>query len=62
MAFELEGEGSVEKVINKGGELGFISDAFLFDNKRFRIAPPLTINDDEISESIELVRKALNEL
>ncbi|MCD6556211.1 MAG: aspartate aminotransferase family protein [Bacteroidales bacterium] len=62
LAFELEGEGSVEKVINKGVELGFISDAFLFDNKRFRIAPPLTITDDEISISVELVRKALDEL
>ncbi len=60
LAFELEGEGSVEKMINKGVELGFISDAFLFDNKRFRIAPPLTITDDEIKESIDLVIKALN--
>ncbi len=62
LAFELEGEGSVEKVINKGVELGFISDAFLFDNKRFRIAPPLTISDEEISESIDLLVRALNEL
>ncbi|MCF6366187.1 MAG: aspartate aminotransferase family protein [Bacteroidales bacterium] len=60
LAFELEGSETVEKVINKGVELGFISDPFLFDNKRFRIAPPLTITDDEISESVELVIKALN--
>jgi len=62
LAFELKGENSVEKVINKGVELGFISDAFLFDNTRFRIAPPLTITDDEISISVELVRNALNDL
>jgi len=62
LAFELKGENSVEKVINKGVELGFISDAFLFDNTRFRIAPPLTITDGEISESVDLVKKALDEL
>lgn len=62
LAFELEGEGSVEKIINKGVELGFISDAFLFDNTRFRIAPPLTITDDEIHESVKLVKRAFEEL
>ncbi|NOZ33993.1 MAG: aspartate aminotransferase family protein [Chlorobi bacterium] len=62
LAFELEGEGSVEKVINKGIELGFISDAFLFDNTRFRIAPPLTITNNEIFESVELIKKALDKL
>lgn len=62
LAFELEGSGAIEKVINKGVELGFISDPFLFDNTRFRIAPPLIITDDEIYESIDLVREALDEL
>jgi len=60
LAFELTGSDAVEKVINKGVELGFISDPFLFDDKRFRIAPPLTITDDEIYESIKLVKEALN--
>jgi len=60
LAFELEGADAVEKVINKGVELGFISDPFLFDNKRFRIAPPLTITDDEINISINLVKEALD--
>ncbi len=62
LAFELEGENSVEKVINRGVEIGFISDAFLFDNTRFRIAPPLNITDSEISETVELVEKALDEI
>ncbi len=60
LAFELEGADAVENVINKGVELGFISDPFLFDNKRFRIAPPLTITDDEINLSINLVKEALD--
>jgi len=62
LAFELDGFDSVAKVIDKGIELGFISDPFLFDNTRFRIAPPLTITDDEISESIILVKKALDSI
>lgn len=62
LAFELDGADSVNKVISKGIELGFISDPFLFDNARFRIAPPLTITDEEIQLSIELVIKALNTL
>ena len=62
LAFELESSDAVEKVINKGIELGFISDPFLFDNTRFRISPPLTITDDEINKSIELVRQALDDL
>ncbi len=59
LAFELKGEGSVEKVIEKGVELGFVSDAFLFDDTRFRIAPPLTITDEEILFSVDLVKQAL---
>ncbi len=62
LAFELEGSDAVEKVINKGIELGFISDPFLFDNTRFRIAPPLTITDDEIHKSIGMVKRALDGL
>ena len=60
LAFELDGSDSVEQVINKGVELGFISDPFLFDNTCFRIAPPLTITDSEIQKSIELVKQALD--
>ncbi len=60
LAFELDGSDAVEQVINKGVELGFISDPFLFDNTCFRIAPPLTITDAEILESIELVKQALD--
>ncbi len=60
LAFELSSPEAVEKVISKGIELGFISDPFLFDNKRFRISPPLTISDSEINESIRLVKEALD--
>lgn len=62
LAFELTGTGAAEKLINKGIELGFVSDAFLFDNSRFRIAPPLTITENEIKESIDMVLRGLGEL
>ncbi len=60
LAFELSSSEAVEKMISKGIELGFISDPFLFDSKRFRISPPLTISDSEINESIKLVKEALD--
>jgi acetylornithine/succinyldiaminopimelate/putrescine aminotransferase len=62
LAFEIEGEGSVHKMIDEGVKHGFISDAFLFDNKRFRIAPPLTITDEEIKLSAKMVLEALDSI
>ncbi len=62
LEFEPEGSDAVEQVINKGVELGFISDTLLLDNTCFHIAPPLTITNDEILQSIGLVRKALGGL
>ncbi len=62
LAFEPEEGVSIEKLINKGLEVGFVGDAFLFDDRHFRIAPPLTITDSEIEESINLVIKALDDL
>lgn len=39
-----------------------VVDQFLFHNHAFRIAPPLTINEDEIELAISLVIKSLNTL
>jgi acetylornithine/succinyldiaminopimelate/putrescine aminotransferase len=52
-------EKSIEKIIRAGLEIGFISDPFLFDPNAFRIAPPLTVTDNEIKESIALIKQAL---
>jgi len=62
LSFELDGADAVSKVISKGIEIGFISDPFLFDDTRFRIAPPLTITDEEIQISINLVKEALDSI
>jgi len=39
-----------------------IVDQFLFNDRSFRIAPPLTITEDEIQEVVESVIKSLDEL
>ncbi len=41
---------------------GVIIDWFLFNPGTFRIAPPLTITEDEIEQVIRLVIKSLNEI
>jgi acetylornithine/succinyldiaminopimelate/putrescine aminotransferase len=41
---------------------GLITDWFLFSPNRFRIAPPLTITEEELNNSIDLILKSLEEL
>jgi len=60
LAIEPDSKISVDTIIRKGLDLGFISDPFLFAPNAFRIAPPLTITDDEIMESLNLIKKALD--
>ncbi len=43
-------------------EEGIMSDWFLFCDTAFRISPPLTITDDEVKQSIELIIKSLDRL
>ncbi len=43
-------------------EVGILSDWFLFCDTAFRISPPLTISEDEIRESVELIRGCLDRL
>ncbi len=59
------GVGSFENVKNlilKGFELGFLTDWFLFEDKRFRISPPLTISNSEINTAVSLIKKALSKI
>lgn len=43
-------------------EEGVMSDWFLFDENSFRIAPPLSITDEEIIYSASLIAAALDRL
>lgn len=53
---------NIEKFMRIGFEQGFTTDWFLFDNTRFRIAPPLNITDEEIVYVCELIKNALYKL
>ena len=53
MAVELKPEYNIDTFLNKCLEVGLIFDLFLFNRTSFRIAPPLTITDEEIDIIIE---------
>ncbi len=59
---ELENAEAVQKLIKHGVNEGFVTDWFLFDDKRFRIAPPLNITHEEINLACELILKALDKI
>jgi len=48
MAVELDKRKYLKHIITKGLELGVIVDYFLFNNRSFRLAPPLIISNKEI--------------
>lgn len=48
------------KVIKACIEAGLITDWFLFCNTAMRIAPPLTITDEELKQALEIIKSVLN--
>ncbi len=62
LAVELEDADTTRKALKKLAQYGIITDQFIFKPNAFRIAPPLIIAEDEIDESIERIKNALNEL
>jgi acetylornithine/succinyldiaminopimelate/putrescine aminotransferase len=59
-AIDFESAERVNRIVLKGKELGVICYWFLSHPYSFRIAPPLTITDDEIKESCQLILKAID--
>lgn len=59
MAVEFESYEVLKPIIDRGIELGVVTDWFLFDNCSMRIAPPLTITKGEIQSACELILKAI---
>ncbi|HRR92884.1 MAG TPA: aspartate aminotransferase family protein [Bacteroidales bacterium] len=51
-----------EQIIRKAPEYGLLLDYFLFCDTAFRIAPPLTISNDEIAEACEKLNALLKSL
>lgn len=60
IAVELGSFEAVYNFIQKGIEIGFLSDWFLNEDTFFRVAPPLTITKDEIDYACNLINEALN--
>lgn len=60
MAIELGSFERVQALISFGLKNGFIVDWFLFCNTAVRIAPPLTISDDECKNAANLIFEGLN--
>ncbi len=62
LGLDLEDEEITGKLVNEFVKNGLITDRFLFRSNAFRIAPPLTISEEEISKALDLINTSLNSL
>ncbi|MFR9650842.1 MAG: aspartate aminotransferase family protein [Rikenellaceae bacterium] len=62
MAVELGESTLLYRLMEIFKEMGIMSDWFLFCDTAFRISPPLTISEEEIDESCQLIIESLNQL
>ena len=62
MAVELGTSDKMYRMMELFKEGGILSDWFLFCDTAFRISPPLTISEDEIRDSVEIIISCLNKL
>ena len=62
MAVDLGTPEAAEKMLGLLLEEGAVSDYFLYHPTSFRIAPPLSIGQEETDAAVEIVKKALNRL
>ena len=59
MALELESFDILKPTIDRTIENGALTDWFLFCDNSMRIAPPLTITEDEINLAVDIILKSL---
>ena len=62
MAVELGTSERMFKMMEMFAQEGIMSDWFLFCDTAFRISPPLIISDDEIRDSVRIIRDCLDRL
>jgi putrescine aminotransferase len=62
MAVEFESFEVLKPIINRAIELGVITDWFLFCDDSMRIAPPLVITEEQITEACTVLLKAIEEV
>ena len=60
MSVELTRRKYLKHVVNHTIKNGAVIDYFLFNNKSFRLAPPLIINDEQIEEGCEILLAAMD--
>ncbi|QRQ99972.1 aspartate aminotransferase family protein [Dyadobacter sandarakinus] len=61
LAAEMESFDILKKTIDRCIQKGVVTDWFLFCDNAMRIAPPLTITDEQIKESCAIILEVLNE-
>ncbi len=61
MAVEFDSFEVLKPIIDRGIELGVITDWFLFCDDSMRIAPPLTITEEEIRTACQVILRAIEE-
>jgi 4-aminobutyrate aminotransferase-like enzyme len=59
MAVEIGEFEILRKVIRECLENGVVTDWFLFNDRSLRIAPPLTISEDEIRMACTVINRAV---
>lgn len=62
MAVEFESFEVLKPIIDRAIELGVITDWFLFCDDSMRIAPPLVITEEQITEACTVLLKAIEEV
>ncbi len=62
LAVEFDTFEVLKKVIDRCIEKGLITDWFLFCDNSMRLAPPLTISDQEILEGCRMINEAMSEI
>ena len=60
LAIELGASEKLYRLMELFIEEGILSDWFLFCDTAFRISPPLVISDEEIRDSVRIIRKCLD--
>jgi acetylornithine/succinyldiaminopimelate/putrescine aminotransferase len=62
LGIDLESEKMMDKLLSLFTRNGLIADRFLFRPQAFRIAPPLTITNEEIGKTIGILKKCFRDL
>lgn len=62
IAVELGSSERMFRMMELFAERGIMSDWFLFCDTAFRISPPLVISEDEIRDSVRIIRDCLDEI